>query len=534
MAKRKRTQPTGLVLDAAPPGCALGLTPDRASGHSGGSGHRLSRPVAWSALITAAVLAVSVPIATAPAFAAPADSAGSTSQIPDVGARPVPAGALQLPGVAVGATTPVTGLSPLAAQITAGENEVSGLGEQLKAKGIQRQNARTNLAISDRGWREATDRLQTARKKADSAAESAFKSAAALPPGITSDLYGLQALTPAGGNGLGSNQASARDVLRAQKDEQTAYQAYTQQIKAEASLASEYLSLQNTFQQRQQALTELKARNSTQLAAVEREREAHEQALGASFVGNDTVAGTKANPKALAAVNVALAQLGKWYEWGAEGPNTFDCSGLMWYSYLHGAGYNLPRVAKDQFDGTRTSQVSETALLPGDLLFFSTNPNDWTAIHHVGMYIGNGKMVQAPTTGEKVKISTVWWSEFFGATRVFPAVAAPGGGTPTPTPSPTPTKKPSPTPTPTKTKSPTPTPTKPTLPPTTAPPTTAPPTTAPPTTAPPTTAPPTDAPASSTPSAGTSQSTPSTASSSASLPASSSSSAASATASASS
>jgi cell wall-associated NlpC family hydrolase len=470
------------------------------------------------------VLAVSVPIATAPAFAAPADSAGSNSQIPDVGARPVPAGALQLPGVAVGATTPVTGLSPLAAQITAGENEVSGLGEQLKAKGIQRQNARTNLAISDRGWREATDRLQTARKKADSAAESAFKSAAALPPGITSDLYGLQALTPAGGNGLGSNQASARDVLRAQKDEQTAYQAYTQQIKAEASLASEYLSLQNTFQQRQQALTELKARNSTQLAAVEREREAHEQALGASFVGNDTVAGTKANPKALAAVNVALAQLGKWYEWGAEGPNTFDCSGLMWYSYLHGAGYNLPRVAKDQFDGTRTNQVSETALLPGDLLFFSTNPNDWTAIHHVGMYIGNGKMVQAPTTGEKVKISTVWWSEFFGATRVFPAVAAPGGGgtpgggttptpTPTPTPSPTPTKKP--TPTPTKVRPPSPRPTRPTPSPTTSS----------------SSPPPSNSPSSPSPS--TSSTSPA-ASSSASLPASSSSSAASATASASS
>src|SRR5262245_31471481 len=106
-----------------PPGHALGLT-------------RVRRPIAWSAMITAAVLAVSGAIAAAPAYAAPADVNASTTQIPDQGARPIASGPLQLPGGGL-TTAPNTGLSTLAQQIIDGENEVASLGEQLKEKTIQ-------------------------------------------------------------------------------------------------------------------------------------------------------------------------------------------------------------------------------------------------------------------------------------------------------------------------------------------------------------------------------------------------------------
>src|SRR5262249_9332625 len=145
------------------------------------------------------------------------------------------------------------------------------------------------------------------------------------------------------------------------------------------------------------------------------------------------VKGQVANPKALAAVNFALSQIGDPYVFGDEGPNSYDCSGLTWRSYRI-AGVTIPRVARYQYHAT--TPISIQQLLPGDLVFFSTTSRtDWTQISHVGMYIGGGKMIEAPHTGDHVKIAPVWWSAFFGATRVVPAV---GGPKTNPTPTPTP------------------------------------------------------------------------------------------------
>ena len=163
-----------------------------------------------------------------------------------------------------------------------------------------------------------------------------------------------------------------------------------------------------------------------QLIEIERQQEAAEQQIGAGYVSNQSISGMAAHPRALAAVRYALAQLGDPYKWSEEGPNQFDCSGLMWAAYRSpGADYfDLPRVSRDQYAATRGRTVPQSALLPGDLLFFASG-SSWTTIHHVGMYIGNGKMVQAPTTGDVVKISVVRWSRLYAATRVIGAVPAP-------------------------------------------------------------------------------------------------------------
>jgi cell wall-associated NlpC family hydrolase len=374
----------------------------------------------------------------APAYADPI----SDLTVPDVGSRPVPTGSLPMPGGG-SFTAPISSspTSALAAQITAAETEVSTLGEQLKQLGIERADLGNALALADYRWRQATDELQVAQEHAGEAAHEAFKDAAGMPPGLA-ELYGLGALSGVTDDSSAVSEAAARDVTRAQDAERAAYQAYQDAVAAEKSATDRYVALETTYRQREAALLELKRRHASELAVIEREREANEQRLGASYVSGDTIAGLQAHPSAVAAVQFALRQLGKPYLWAAEGPDRYDCSGLMWAAY-RSTGYTLPRVSRDQYYGTRAKSVSRYALLPGDLLFFSST-GDWTGIHHVGMYIGNGKMVHSPTTGDVVKISTVWWSRFFAATRVYGAVPAPGASPTTPVPSRT-TPSPSPT-----------------------------------------------------------------------------------------
>jgi cell wall-associated NlpC family hydrolase len=107
------------------------------------------------------------------------------------------------------------------------------------------------------------------------------------------------------------------------------------------------------------------------------------------------VAGSQA---AQIAVDTALAQRGKPYVWAATGPNAFDCSGLTQFAYA-AAGVRIPRVADAQ--ATVGVPVSRSQLQPGDLIFF------YSPISHVGIYIGNGQMVHAPTFGDVVKVAGI-------------------------------------------------------------------------------------------------------------------------------
>jgi cell wall-associated NlpC family hydrolase len=119
------------------------------------------------------------------------------------------------------------------------------------------------------------------------------------------------------------------------------------------------------------------------------------------------------------AVAVALAQLGSPYVWGASGPGTFDCSGLTSFAYA-AAAVAIPRVSRAQFAAYASHPVDPFHLVPGDLVFFADTPTNPTTIHHVGMYIGKGLMVEAPHTGAVVRISSIWRSSYAGAVRPAP------------------------------------------------------------------------------------------------------------------
>jgi cell wall-associated NlpC family hydrolase len=105
------------------------------------------------------------------------------------------------------------------------------------------------------------------------------------------------------------------------------------------------------------------------------------------------------------AANWALTQLGKPYQWGAAGPGTYDCSGLTMVAWAH-AGVSLLHFTGYQWD--EGPHVPLDQLQRGDLLFYATNNSDPNTIHHVGIYIGNGMMVDAPFTGALVRIDSIY------------------------------------------------------------------------------------------------------------------------------
>jgi cell wall-associated NlpC family hydrolase len=116
-----------------------------------------------------------------------------------------------------------------------------------------------------------------------------------------------------------------------------------------------------------------------------------------------------ANTVGAQALQAAISRLGYPYIWGAAGPTSFDCSGLVMWAYQQ-VGIALPHFTVSQYNSG--VHVSRNDLEPGDLVFFFPN------ISHVGMYIGNGMMIDAPNFGEDVKVQPIYWNAFVGAVRI--------------------------------------------------------------------------------------------------------------------
>ena len=130
--------------------------------------------------------------------------------------------------------------------------------------------------------------------------------------------------------------------------------------------------------------------------------------------GSPSSGSTAQAPGASKAIAYANAQLGKPYQWAGAGPDSFDCSGLTMMAWAQ-AGIYVPHLAQDQYN--LTQRIPLSSAIPGDLIFFGTPSN----VGHVGLYIGNGQMIDAPQTGENVSIQSIYWSDLLGAGRVTTA-----------------------------------------------------------------------------------------------------------------
>ncbi|MTD59503.1 C40 family peptidase, partial [Amycolatopsis pithecellobii] len=211
------------------------------------------------------------------------------------------------------------------------------------------------------------------------------------------------------------DRSSALAVLA--EDKNRALQSYTDAVNSAAAAAQQATDARNRAQaasdQAQQLLNDLNARSAALQAQLDQLKQLGTRLSAADRAAQRDTGGAAPNlpaPSSAAqqAVNVALSKLGSNYVWGATGPSTFDCSGLTLFSYGK-AGISLPRTAASQ-QGVGMA-VSRSQLQPGDLVFFGS------PAHHVGIYLGDGKMVHAPDTGDVVKISPLQ-NDYSGARRV--------------------------------------------------------------------------------------------------------------------
>ncbi len=120
-------------------------------------------------------------------------------------------------------------------------------------------------------------------------------------------------------------------------------------------------------------------------------------------------------PTAIAATHIAKSMIGQPYRYGGQSPGGFDCSGLVWYSYKQ-VGVQTARTSR----GLRqqAKKISRKNLRAGDLVFFK----GWVRTGHVGMYLGNGRFIHAPSSGKKIKVDRLdhgyWHDHFKSAGRI--------------------------------------------------------------------------------------------------------------------
>lgn len=289
-------------------------------------------------------------------------------------------------------------LSATVAQANALSNQIDQLSQQYDALQIQLQNAQAEEAAAK--TTAATDRASLKKGKAAVAqiAAEGYMSGS-LNPTVqlleTSDpqqfLDRSSVILQLSYQQTGTVSQLSQAAAAAARADKTANQEQAQAQKLSAQMAAKV----NTMQGKENLL------NS----------QAYAQALAIfQQTGNYPAVAITGDSVGAQALRWALTQLGAPYVWGGAGPFSagYDCSGLVMAAYEH-VGIQLEHFTGDQWN--EGEHIAEGEIAPGDLLFFFD-------LDHVGMYIGNGLMVDAPTFGQVVQIQPVFWSSFDGAVRI--------------------------------------------------------------------------------------------------------------------
>ena len=261
--------------------------------------------------------------------------------------------------------------------------------------------------------------LASAKKAAKIAAKTAARDSAALVGGqkrvgqIAAASYEQGGYDPALQLATSSDPQSFIDRASIMNHLQTVNGQVVSSLRAAEETA---LRARETSQQQESRVSTLvqqidQKRNAIQSKITKIQSSAYSQALAiasrtGSFPNIDIPGGNSLGAEAL---RYALSKQGDPYVWGAAGPDQFDCSGLVMWAYEQ-VGINLPHYTGNQYNSGE--HISQNQLEPGDLVFF------YPDISHVGMYIGNGMMVDAPDFGEDVKVERVYWNVYAGAVRI--------------------------------------------------------------------------------------------------------------------
>jgi cell wall-associated NlpC family hydrolase len=308
--------------------------------------------------------------------------------------------ALLVPAVDSMAQTiaPKPTLTELVAQAKQLETQINSLSEQFDGLRIQLSRAQANAKVAT----QAADR--------DAAALASGRAAIAQ---LAAENYMTAGLDP------------TLQALTAGNPEQFLSQASTITELNQAS--GDKVSTLATMEEQDQRARQTADQQIATVQALQSQMDAKKQAIGAKIDQVNSAAMKQAmaiftqtgqypnisiptaNTVGAQALTAALSRRGDPYIWGAAGPGEFDCSGLVVWAFAQ-EGISLPHFTGDLWNSG--VHVSRADLEPGDLVFFFAD------ISHVGIYLGDGLMVDAPDFGEVVRVEQVYWGAFVGAVRI--------------------------------------------------------------------------------------------------------------------
>ena len=210
---------------------------------------------------------------------------------------------------------------------------------------------------------------------------------------------------------LGRTRDRQADALRALESKQrelaqeraTATQRLEDLEQARTEAGEKKEEVQGKLREARKLLNSLTAEQRARMEAAQEQDDASSGASDSPTSYNGPASG-----RAKTAIEFAYAQLGKPYEWGSTGPNSYDCSGLVGAAW-RSAGVSLPRTVKQMYDAGR--KVSKSDLQPGDVIYWYNDSQ------HNGMYVGDGKAIHAPRTGKNIEIVPLDSMPFFAASR---------------------------------------------------------------------------------------------------------------------
>ena len=289
-------------------------------------------------------------------------------------------------------------LSTLVSQATQLSNEVDSLGQQYDGLKIQLSNAKAEVKTADLAAQRAEAAMAGSQKAVAQLAAMGYMDGGTNPT--------LQLLT-SGNPDQFLSQASTVQQLNNEAAERVSSLQREQTAAQRAQVtANEEIASANQIQgQINGKVKTIKAK----LAVLNSSAMSQALAVFQKTGSYPNVVLPEATSVETTALRSAMTRIGDPYVWGAAGPSEFDCSGLVMWAYAQ-EGISLPHYTGSQWNSGM--HVSRDDLEPGDLVFFFPD------ISHVGIYIGNGLMVDAPSTGQDVQVQPVFWNAYVGAVRI--------------------------------------------------------------------------------------------------------------------
>jgi peptidoglycan DL-endopeptidase CwlO len=294
---------------------------------------------------------------------------------------------------------PAASLPSLLARAKVLSNQINSLDEQANGLRIQLQQARSEGKVEQQTYAQDILRLTSGKLSVGQLAAQSY-----MTGGMDSS---LQILTSSNPQNLLSRAAIVQEIQREDGDQvsqlavavaaaQRARESSEQEGRLAAQLSKEIAAKQQAAQ---------KKINILNSAVFAKAMSVFNRTGNYPLINLPT-----ANTIGAEALRFALSKQGDPYVWGGAGPDDFDCSGLVMWAYAQ-VGISLPHFTGDQWN--MGVHVARNDLQPGDLVFF------YPDIGHVGLYIGNGLMVDAPTFGENVQVQPVMWNVYVGAVRII-------------------------------------------------------------------------------------------------------------------